>query len=92
MAGKEQDKRQFLEWMITCLQEKLQDGADCSSQLASSQKAEISCQNRLGLTVNNRPKNNNSVMPTASLGGQGHQQEIPTCQKNDDEEGNGVNR
>ena len=82
MAGKEQDKRQFLEWMITCLQEKLQDGAGCSLQPASSQKAEILCQNQLGPTVNNRSKNNHSVMPTASLGRQGHQQEIPTCQEN----------
>ena len=69
MAGKEQDKKQFLEWMITCLQEKLQDGADCSSQLASSQKAEISRQNWLGPTVNNGSENNHSVMLMASLGG-----------------------
>ena len=50
MAGKEQFKQQFLEWMITCLQEKLQDRADCSSQPASPQKAEILCQNWLRWT------------------------------------------
>ena len=88
MAGK-QDKRQFLEWMITCLQEKLQDEADCSSQSASSQKAEISCQNWLGLTVNNGSENNHSFMPTASLAGQEHQQEMPTRQENGGEEGDG---
>ena len=89
MAGKEQDKRQFLERLITCLQEKLQDGADCSSQPASSQKAKILCQNWLGPTVNNGSENNHSVMPTASQGGQRHQQEIPTCQENGGKEGDG---
>ena len=89
IAGKEQDKRQFLEWMITCLQEKLQDEANCSSQPASSQKAEISRQNWLGPTVNNGSENNHSVMPTASLGGQRHQQEIPTRQENGGDERNG---
>ena len=82
MAGKApaQDKRQFLEWMITCLQDKLQDEADCSSQSAG----EILCQNWLGPTVNNGSENNHGVMLTASLGGQGHQLEIPTRQEEGD--------
>ena len=70
--------------MITSLQEKLQEETECSSQAAG----EVSHQNGLGPSVNNydRSKNNHGVLPTASLGGQGHQleQRIPTCQEEGD--------
>ena len=83
-ADKAQDKRQFLEWMITSLQEKLQEETDCSSQSAG----EVSRQNGLGPSVNNYDgsENNHGVLPTASLGGQGHQLEprIPTRQEEGD--------
>ena len=44
---------------------------------------------QLGPTVKNGSENNHSAMGMvmASLGGQGHQQEIPPCQENGDKEG-----
>ena len=39
--------------------------------------------------LKNGSENNHSVMPMASLGGQGHQQEISTCQENGNDKGDG---
>ena len=90
MSRKDAEETRLFQWVIRCLQEKLNEGVNLESQTTQTHRADSSRHEGSGPTDNNGSETDPTVTPTASLGGRRQREpreEAPDTQAEPDEEG-----